>query len=66
MALRAQFQLFILDLALHISFTIGFNLVQVLAQDLLQQILLKVRTSFEDVRCYVQGIYIKKEKIKLI
>ena len=66
MALRAQFQLFILDLALHISFTIGFNFVQVLAQDLLQQILLKVRTSFEDVRCYVQGIYIKKEKIKLI
>ena len=66
MALRAQFQLFFLDLSLHISFTLGFNLVQVLAQDLLQQILLKVRTSFEDVRCYVQGIYIKKEKIKLI
>ena len=56
MALRAQFQMLSLELALHISFTLDFNLVQVLAQD----------TSFKDVRCYVQGIYIKKKKIKLI
>ena len=68
MALRAQFQIMILalDLALHIRCTPDFSLVQVLVQYLLLKSLLKVMTSLEDVtRCYVQCIYIKKEKIKL-
>ena len=45
------------------SYTPGFNLVQVLVQDLLLQSLLKVLEDFR--RCYIQCIYIKKEKIKL-
>ena len=64
MALRAQFQMLIL--AVQISSTPDFNLVQVLVQYLLLQSLLKIATSSEDVRrCYVQCIYLKKEKIKL-
>ena len=45
------------------SSTPGFNLVQVLVQDLLSQNLLKVLEYFR--RCYIQCIYLKKEKIKL-
>ena len=56
----------VLDLALLISSTSYFNLLQVLAIDLVLQSLLKVATPLEDVRsCYVQCIYIKKEGIKL-
>ena len=56
----------VLDLALLISSTPYFNLLQVLAIDLVLQSLLKVATPLEDVRsCYVQCIYIKKEGIKL-
>ena len=48
------------------SSTPVFNLVQVLVQDLLLQGLLKVTISLEDVRrCYVQYVYIKKEKSKM-
>ena len=61
MALRAQFQMLIL--AVQISSTTDFNLVQVLVQYLLLQSLLKIATSSEDVRrCYVQCT--RKEKIK--
>ena len=53
-------------LALHISYTLDFNFVQVIVQDLLLKGLLKVMTSLEDVtRCYLQCTYIKKEKIRL-
>ena len=45
------------------SYTPGFNLVQVLVQGLLLKSLLKVLEVFR--RCYIQCIYIKKEKIKL-
>ena len=68
MALKAQFQMKMMarDLALHISSSINFSSVQVLVQDLLLKSLLKVMTPLEDVaRCYVQCIYIKKEKIRL-
>ena len=52
--------------ALHISYTLDFNFVQVIVQDLLLKGLLKVMTSLEDVtRCYLQCTYIKKEKIRL-
>ena len=55
-----------LDLALHIISTLDFSFVQVLVQDLLLKGLLKVMTSLEDVtRCYLQCMYIKKEKIRL-
>ena len=55
-----------LDLALHIISTLDFSFVQVLVQDLLLKGLLKVMTSLEDVtRCYLQFMYIKKEKIRL-
>ena len=43
--------------ALHIS-SPDFNLLQVPVHDLLLQSLIKVTASFEDVRCYVQRIYI--------
>ena len=59
MALRAQFQMstLALHLAVHISSTPNFNLVQVLLQDLLLQSLLEVTIPLEDVgRCYVQCI----------
>ena len=67
MALRAQFQMLILTLhpALHISSTPDLNLVQVLVPDLLLRSLLKVKSFSDVIRCYVQCIYIKKEKIKL-
>ena len=67
MALRAQFQMFILTLhpALHICSTPDLNLVQVLVPDLLLRSLLKVKSLSDVIRCYVQCIYIKKEKIKL-
>ena len=53
-------------LALHISYTLDFNFVQVIVQDLLLKGLLKVMTSLEDVtRCHLQCTYIKKEKIRL-
>ena len=55
-----------LDLALHIISTLDFSFEQVLVQDLLLKGLLKVMTSLEDVtRCYLQFMYIKKEKIRL-
>ena len=55
---------------LHLGSTPGstpdFNLAQILVQHLLLQSLLKVTILLKDVRrCYVQCIYIKKEKIKL-
>ena len=67
MALRAQFQMLILTLhpALHICSTPDLNLVQVLVPDLLLRSLLKVKSFSDVIRCYVQCIYIKKEKIKL-
>ena len=43
---------------------LGFNLVQVLVQNLLQQNLLKTTPLKYDRKFYVQFIYIKKEKIK--
>ena len=50
-----------LHLTLHISSTLDFSFGQVLVQDLLLKILLKVTTSLEDfTRCYVQCIYIEK------
>ena len=68
MALKAQSQMIIvaLDLVLHISSTFDLRFVEVLVQDLLFKSLLKVMPSLENVkRCYVQCIYIKKEKFKL-
>ena len=55
-----------MGLVLFDSSTPGFNRVLVLVQDLLVESLLKVTTPLEDVRCCVQCIYIKKEKIKLV
>ena len=47
------------------QFYSGFSLVQVLAQDLLLQSLLKVTTPLEYVRkFYVHYIYIKKKRLK--
>ena len=59
-----------LILALHLAVSIfstpDFILVQLLVQDLLLQSLLKVTTPLDDARkCFVQCIYIKKEKVKL-
>ena len=55
-----------LDLDLHISSTLNFSFAQVLVQDLLFKRFLKVMTSLEDnTKCYVQCIYIEKEKIGL-
>ena len=68
MALRAQFQMLILDLYLGSipGSTPDFNLVQIRVQGLLLQSLLKVTTILEDVtKCYIQCIYVKKEKIKV-
>ena len=46
--------------------TPDFNLVQIRVQGLLLQSLLKVTTTLEDVtKCYIQCIYVKKEKIKV-
>ena len=69
MVLRALFQVLVLALrlALCISSTPDFNLVQVLVQDLVLQSLLNVKTPLEVVkRCYVQCISVKTEKIKSI
>ena len=60
MALRAQFQMLILTLhlALHICSTPDFNIAQVLVQDLLLQILLKVKSLSQDVtRCCSMHLY---------
>ena len=48
------------------SFRPGFSPEKILVPDLLLQSLLKVTTPLNFVRaCYVQCIYIKKEKIKV-
>ena len=52
-----------LHLALNVSSKCDFNFVQVLVQDLLLPSLLKVATILEDGTCYVQCIYIKKQRL---